>query len=416
MSEPKEGKTQPLPARHHAGASRGRGALAAALAGALLLPPSEAWPLVGRSIKKEAGRILNAERFEEMTDLLIVSGSTEYPQVQKKILDEVESTWRSFRCWDITPHKRVAGVYSFGDLHPSGFGLSSALTKIPDRHSGLGILVFSVNSWVGTFHRKTSAKKEVASQVLKVGLGPLSVGYTPGPGEYERRASAKLFEARSGRPVWEASLTYTAGRLGRPKGYPDDIAREDVKERMQFGKFFGDALRRPKNGASCSPARLRRARRALKKEKEDLTKKWIAQLRDDDPRSRAAAAKALSTLGGRKGVPYLLPALRDPDMRVRAIAADSLGKLGDSKAVDPLAEALGDDKAIVRAVAARALGSIGSRRAQRPLSQLLGREKDARVRKAAEKALKDIEKARSGMRIDVDNLLEDMGREMFDKP
>jgi HEAT repeat protein len=68
----------------------------------------------------------------------------------------------------------------------------------------------------------------------------------------------------------------------------------------------------------------------------------VRQLKDDDLRFRAGAARRLGNLGDHRAVDSLIQALGDQKSLVRAAAAEALGKLGDPRAVDPLSEALGD--------------------------------------------------------------------------
>lgn len=54
----------------------------------------------------------------------------------------------------------------------------------------------------------------------------------------------------------------------------------------------------------------------------------------------------------------ILSTLKDDDKEVRAAAAKALGSLGDRDAIEPLQEALKDDESEVRKAAVEALGEI----------------------------------------------------------
>ncbi|GAJ01848.1 unnamed protein product, partial [marine sediment metagenome] len=72
------------------------------------------------------------------------------------------------------------------------------------------------------------------------------------------------------------------------------------------------------------------------------------------------------------------------------IAAKTLGDIGDTRATEPLCQLVTKDKSsVVRHHAAVALGGIGDPLAAAALVQAM-KDKDAKVRKAAEKALKKI--------------------------
>jgi len=133
----------------------------------------------------------------------------------------------------------------------------------------------------------------------------------------------------------------------------------------------------------------------------DAADETLAALASKDPAARAVAAQVLGEQRSRKAVVPLLRSLADPDRGVRANAADALGAIGDRRAVGHLIRALEAKDPVLRAVAVRALGRIGSGRARGPLQGLLAKEKDARVRAATEKALKEIEAA-DFTKVDVD--------------
>src|SRR5687768_13656978 len=86
------------------------------------------------------------------------------------------------------------------------------------------------------------------------------------------------------------------------------------------------------------------------------TDQLIAQLRNSDPATRRAAARALGThqREAEKAVAALAASLEDTDVEVREIAADSLGQIGfEAKSVLPaLEQAFRDSESSVRRTAA----------------------------------------------------------------
>jgi HEAT repeat protein/lysophospholipase L1-like esterase len=99
----------------------------------------------------------------------------------------------------------------------------------------------------------------------------------------------------------------------------------------------------------------------------------LERLRDPDPTTRAATARALGNLGvdAPKVVPALERELKDPEPAVRAAAAWALGGFGPgaAAAASDLAIALADESPSVRAGAAHTLGTIGP--AARPVASAL---------------------------------------------
>ncbi|MCB9436101.1 MAG: HEAT repeat domain-containing protein [Anaerolineales bacterium] len=59
-------------------------------------------------------------------------------------------------------------------------------------------------------------------------------------------------------------------------------------------------------------------------------------------------------------VQHLRDALKDGEAEVRAAAAKALGSIGDTRTIEDLKEALKDESAEVRAAAVEALGKIGA--------------------------------------------------------
>lgn len=83
--------------------------------------------------------------------------------------------------------------------------------------------------------------------------------------------------------------------------------------------------------------------------------------------------------------------LKDHGWEVRMQCAIQLGKSKSSEAVEILLEALGDNDYDVRREVAKALGSIGDSRATERLKEISQNDSDDGVKKAAKKALKQIE-------------------------
>ena len=114
---------------------------------------------------------------------------------------------------------------------------------------------------------------------------------------------------------------------------------------------------------------------------QTLTEKW-------DPELRTATVGALERLGDTAAVPSLIAAMSLPnadevdhysylvsrDAPVRAAAAKALGTLGVAEAVDPLVRAVHDSSDLVRLEAVRTLSLLG---APRSLPHLLAARHDS---------------------------------------
>jgi HEAT repeat protein len=104
-----------------------------------------------------------------------------------------------------------------------------------------------------------------------------------------------------------------------------------------------------------------------------------------DPRPEAAMQELVRI--GKPAVKPLIVVLNDPDSWRRGEAADVLGEIGDPRAITPLLSVLGTDRIdSVRAAAARALGHIPGRRTTALLLQALN-AMDPAVRREAALAL-----------------------------
>ena len=106
----------------------------------------------------------------------------------------------------------------------------------------------------------------------------------------------------------------------------------------------------------------------------DASRAAAAALRDPSVAVRAAAARAVLSLGPQDAATLLLPLLRDRNEFVRRETAYALGLTRNRAAVPALVEALSRDKeAGVRGAAAVALGQIGDPASVGPLSESLNR-------------------------------------------
>jgi HEAT repeat protein len=110
--------------------------------------------------------------------------------------------------------------------------------------------------------------------------------------------------------------------------------------------------------------------------------------------ARANAAVALLELDAPNAVDLALDVLHHPAWAARAIAASQLGRAEDPRIVDALVPLLRDEEGMVRELAAASLGLQRDPRALEPLREMVRTErKDVVARKAAKKAIKDLERA-----------------------
>jgi len=109
-------------------------------------------------------------------------------------------------------------------------------------------------------------------------------------------------------------------------------------------------------------------------------------LKDDDPKVRKEAMRALGLAGGSEVVGIMIEALKDSNATTRKHAAWSLGMRGNQEVVEPLIGALRDESAEVREQAAWSLGMRGDSRAIEPLMSALN-DSNANVREQAAWAL-----------------------------
>jgi HEAT repeat protein len=111
---------------------------------------------------------------------------------------------------------------------------------------------------------------------------------------------------------------------------------------------------------------------------------WLEDFKNEDPESRAEAAKALGALGpdAKSAIPDLAKALNNDEVRVEA--SEALGHMG-SEAVPALVRALGERSMGARRRAGAALAAIGAE-AVPALREAL-KDRNPRVRQEAAVAL-----------------------------
>jgi HEAT repeat protein len=126
--------------------------------------------------------------------------------------------------------------------------------------------------------------------------------------------------------------------------------------------------------------------------KDNTLETWKANLQDQDPTVRCAAADAIGKMGveGKSATPILTELLMDKVCHVRILSVKALGNIGpDAKeAIPTITKLLEDNNRDVRICAAEALGKMGSeaRMAIPNITKLLNDE-DAFVRSTAAGAL-----------------------------
>jgi len=111
-------------------------------------------------------------------------------------------------------------------------------------------------------------------------------------------------------------------------------------------------------------------------EKEELWRKLIRYLRDEDWWVRERITEILAELGGEKILEPIVALLDDTSEIVRRYAIEVLVKLGDKRAVEPLSKCVYDSDWWVRERAVEAMAEIGDPRAIPVLNQLLLEEDD----------------------------------------
>lgn len=120
---------------------------------------------------------------------------------------------------------------------------------------------------------------------------------------------------------------------------------------------------------------------------EGLVPRIVSGLKSPEALTRVSAVKALQVLKEKSAVPEIRPLLADPDAEVACSALDALAVFGDGDSVPAIRKLVGGHAShFVRAAAARALGSLGTKEAGGVLVPLLG-EEDVGVRESAAEAL-----------------------------
>jgi HEAT repeat protein len=130
-------------------------------------------------------------------------------------------------------------------------------------------------------------------------------------------------------------------------------------------------------------------RRAAEKDKSAVAQ-LLAQLKDESPMVRLAAARAILQLGGDEYIPTLISLFKDPDKSLRAAVIQILGERRDPRIVSGLGEALKSDQELsVRLVALDAMRKIGDESCVPALIEAL-RDSQIVIRSQAHSALQAI--------------------------
>ena len=132
--------------------------------------------------------------------------------------------------------------------------------------------------------------------------------------------------------------------------------------------------------------------------KERAVSLLLELLHDERPEMRRTAAESLGKIGGRGSIDSIFPLVQDPDEAVRQASVTAMGRLRPSATdaiVALLAQALGDPVESVRQAAVVAIGEIEP--APRVLDPIVGllRSSNAATRKAAVRALLQIDSSQS---------------------
>ena len=138
-------------------------------------------------------------------------------------------------------------------------------------------------------------------------------------------------------------------------------------------------------------ARVERLLAELRREEPSTIVEWLTEVGVMGPSQRRGDAEIIDDLVaiGPSAAGHLLVGLNDPVADAAGGAAVALGRLGDARAVAPLLEKLADPDWYLRYTAARALGDLRETEAAAALIALLGDE-DFRVVDSAVTALTSI--------------------------
>ncbi|MDR2623661.1 MAG: HEAT repeat domain-containing protein [Methanobrevibacter sp.] len=105
------------------------------------------------------------------------------------------------------------------------------------------------------------------------------------------------------------------------------------------------------------------------------------------------ASFALKETRSKKATDYFVDCLDNVDWGIRKIAVRSLGELEAVEHIDLISDAMNDDDWGVRLAAIRSLGDLEVEEAIDPIKKARRKEKNKDFKKAANKAIKQIEKA-----------------------
>ncbi|MBS2014411.1 MAG: HEAT repeat domain-containing protein [Deltaproteobacteria bacterium] len=142
-------------------------------------------------------------------------------------------------------------------------------------------------------------------------------------------------------------------------------------------------------GDQDTEVRLAGAQSAIRLHVASATDVAIQWLGERDAKLRVAACEVALSMPAARAVPALARALGDADAQVRGACADALGAQASPDAVAPLSGKLDDPTPAVRSQVARALAKLGDPRAVVPL---VGKVQDSvpEVRQAVVRALGDL--------------------------
>jgi hypothetical protein len=122
----------------------------------------------------------------------------------------------------------------------------------------------------------------------------------------------------------------------------------------------------------------------------------LLDLGSADPRVRDHAVRALAERRSPEAVPALVERLEDTDADVVQRAVGALAQIGDPRAVPPLIDLAQRTEPEVTARVVRVIGDLGGTEAEGYLLTVESGHADARVRRAAREALRDLRAQVSG--------------------
>ena len=127
---------------------------------------------------------------------------------------------------------------------------------------------------------------------------------------------------------------------------------------------------------------------------ESVVDRLIEVVSSEEGEYKRFASFALKGTGSQKAIDYFSKAIHDEDFGVRKIAVRSLGELKATDSIDDIAELMVEETDWgVRLASLRALGDMEVEEAIDPIKKARRKEKDKDFKKAANKAIKKIEKA-----------------------